>query len=61
MVKLTWSLYTWLFNNHRDILALIMFGHLELFTDEMQDEYIAWCQTEEGMSYLEGGSNYRET
>ena len=33
-----------------------MFGHVELFTEEMQKEYIAWCQTEEGKSYLKGGA-----
>jgi len=39
---------------------LIMFGHLELFTDEMQEEYLVWCQTDEGRKYLEGGSEYKE-
>ena len=33
---------------------------MELFTDEMQKDYLEWCKTEEGKSYLVGGSNYRE-
>lgn len=60
MVRLTQSLQHWLFITHADILPLIMFGHVELFTEEMQKEYLAWCQTEEGKSYLKGGSNYKE-
>ena len=35
-----------------------MFGHTELFTEEMQKEYIEWCKTDEGKQYLEGGSKY---
>lgn len=60
MVKLTQSLSQWLFENHPDKLSLIMFGHLELLTDEMYEEYIAWCQTEDGKQYLKGGSKYKE-
>lgn len=58
MVKLTQSLSQWLFDNHREILPLIMFGHTELLTDEMWNEYIAWCKTDEGRQYLKGGSKY---
>ena len=60
MVKLTQSLQQWLWVNHRDKIGLIMMGHTELMTDEMWDEYIEWCKTEEGQSYLKGGSNYKE-
>ena len=60
MVKLTQSLQQWLWVNHRDIIGLIMLGHTELLTDEMWEEYIEWCNTEEGQSYLKGGSNYKE-
>ena len=35
-----------------------MMGHLELFTEEMQEKYIVWCHTEEGRQYLQGGSKY---
>lgn len=60
MVILTQSLYTWLFKNHPKTLPLIMFGHTELLTPEMQAEYIEWCKTEEGRQYLKGGSKYDE-
>lgn len=60
MVKLTQSLSKWLFDNHRDIIPLIMLGHLELFTEEMQEQYLAWCATDDGKQYLKGGSKYKE-
>ena len=60
MVKLTQSLQQWLWVNHRGKIGLIMMGHTELMTNEMWDEYIEWCKTEEGQSYLKGGSNYKE-
>lgn len=59
MVKLTQSLSQWLFDNHRDKIALIMFGHTELLTDEMWNEYIEWCKTDEGRQHLKGGSKYK--
>lgn len=59
MVKLTQSLEKWLFDNHRNKLALIMLGHIEFMTDEMWREYIAWCKTDEGKQYLKGGSEYK--
>lgn len=59
MVMLTQSLKIWLFENHRDILPLIMFGHIELFTEEMQKEYLEWCKTDDGKQYLKGGSKYK--
>lgn len=60
MVKLTQSLATWLWRNHSDKAVLISFGHLELLTDEMYQEYVAWCQTDEGKQYLKGGSKFDE-
>lgn len=60
MVKLTQSLREWIWRNHRDKIALIMLGHVELFTEEMQAEYLAWCQTDDGKQYLKGGSKYTE-
>ena len=59
MVKLTQSLAQWLWDHHRDILSPIMFGHIELLTDEMWNEYIEWCKTDEGAQYLKGGSKYK--
>lgn len=60
MVKLTQSLQHWLWLNHKELILLIMFGHTELFTEEMQKEYLEWCQTEEGKKYLKGGSEYKD-
>lgn len=60
MVRLTQSLERWLWENHKDKIALIMFGHVELLTDEMWAEYIEWCKTDEGRKYLKGGSEYKE-
>lgn len=60
MVKLTQSLQEWLWRNHREKLTLIMFGHTELFTDEMAKDYIEWCKSEDGRQYLKGGAKYRE-
>ena len=61
MVQLTQSLEYWLWSNgYREELALICLGHTELMTEEMWEEYLKWCQTEEGKSYLKGGKNYKE-
>ena len=60
MIKLTKSLKKWLQDNHEDKIWLIMLGHIELMTEEMKEQYILWCATEEGRSYLKGGRNYEE-
>ena len=60
MVTLTQSLQRWLFINHPEKLSLILFGHVEEFTEDMQRKYLEWCRTEEGRSYLKGGANYKE-
>ena len=60
MVRLTQSLAHWLFENHPETLPLIMFGHVELLTDEMRQAYIEWCKTDDGKQYLKGGSKYKE-
>lgn len=60
MVKLTESLSQFLWRNYPKELPLIMLGHLELFTEEIQREYIEWCKTDEGRQYLKGGSKYKE-
>lgn len=60
MVKMTASLEHWLWENYRDKFALISFGHTEEFTEEMLEEYIEWCKTDEGKEYLEGGKYYHE-
>lgn len=58
MVRLTQSLRQYLWDNHREILPLVLFGHVELVTDEIWKAYIEWCKTDEGKQYLEGGSKY---
>ncbi len=60
MVKMTQSFEKWLWDHHRDKFVLVAFGHTELITDEMYEKYLEWCETEEGKSYLKGGSNYKE-
>ena len=60
MVKFTQSMSHWLWNNHSDIYGLVLLGHTELITKEMYDEYIKWCQTEDGKQYLEGGTKYKD-
>lgn len=59
MIELTQSLRHFLFTRYPKELPLVMFGHME-YVDDHWDEYIEWCETEEGRSYLKGGSNYRE-
>ena len=60
MYKLTYSLKIWLLNNHPTLLPLISFGHIELFTSDMEKQYIEWCKTDEGRRYLDGGDKYEE-
>ena len=60
MVELTQSFAHWLFEYDKELLPLVMFGHLEVITEEMLDQYLAWCQTDDGKQYLEGGSKYKE-
>lgn len=60
MPIMTQSMEVWLFTYHKDLFVPIMFGHLELFTDEMTREYLEWCETDEGRQYLKGGSKYDE-
>ena len=61
MVRLTCSLQHWLWENHKDIMGLIMLGHIELMTNDMCKEYIEWCKTEEGKRYLVGGDLYYDS
>lgn len=60
MVKLTQSFTAWCLKFHRDLYIPLMFRHIELMTQELYDEYIAWVQTDEGRQYLKGGSKYKE-
>ena len=58
MVEMTLSLRTFLWKFHKDIYSLLLFGHVEFYTKEIESEYLEWCKTDEGKSYLEGGANY---
>lgn len=49
-----------MWENHRDKYGLVLMGHTEFVTDEMWNEYIEWCKTDEGKKYLKGGSEYKE-
>lgn len=60
MIKLTLSLQIFLLKFHRDLIVPLTFGHAELFTNEIQTEYLQWCKTEEGKQYLKGGAKYKE-
>lgn len=60
MIKMTQSFRYWLFENHNDIFVLVMMGHLEYLTNDMFEQYLAWCQTDDGKQYLKGGSKYKE-
>lgn len=60
MILLTESMRVWMLKNHPDKLFLLKFGHTEIFTEEMRKDYLEWCKTDEGRSYLKGGKNYKE-
>jgi len=60
MITFTQSMQKWLFEYHPELIAPLMFGHIENFTDEHAKEYLSWCKTDEGRSYLKGGCNYIE-
>ena len=60
MVKFTQSMKQWLITYHRELFVPLMFGHIELFTKELEQEYLSWCLTDEGKQYLKGGSKYKE-
>lgn len=59
MVYITQSLQEFLIRkNMLKELTLLEFGHAELFTPELEKEYLEWVQTEEGRAYLKGGGKY---
>jgi hypothetical protein len=60
MVRMTQSFSHWLLSNYPEKYSLILFGHLELLTEEMKTEYAEWVVTDEGSSYLKGGKNYKD-
>lgn len=52
MVELTESLEAFMLIYHKDLLVPVFFGHAELLTDEIWQEYLRWCKTDEAKSYL---------
>lgn len=60
MVQMTYSLQVWLLRNYPETFVLVSFGHTYEFTEQMQQEYLAWCCTDEGKRYLVGGDKYEE-
>lgn len=49
MVKLTDSLREFLWqSDHKEMIPLLMFGHVELFTEEIQQEYAEWLAEKQG-------------
>lgn len=58
MNRMTHSFSVWCLKFHRDIYPLLMFGHNELITKEMYQEYLDWVQTDEGKQYLEDGGEH---
>lgn len=58
-VRMTESLRQYVWKFHREKYPLILLGHVELL-EEFWGDYIEWCQTPEGASYLEGGANYKD-
>lgn len=60
MYSFTPSAAKFFFDKYPQEASLFMFGHTEAITEEMCKEYIEWCQTDEGRSYLKGGANYKE-
>lgn len=52
MLKTTKSFEIFIFRYHKDILIPLSFGHIELMTDEIWDEYVCWCETDEAKPYL---------
>lgn len=53
MVTMTKSFSVWCFTYHKELYSLLMFGHTELLTRGLWEEYIEWCKTGEGMQYLD--------
>ena len=60
MIKLTQSLRHWLWENHPELITPLLFGHIEVFTEDINNAYMEWCKTEDGRQYLKGGSKYKE-
>ena len=58
MIRMTESLKQFMWKFYREEFPLVLFGHQEIVWEHW-DEYIEWCKTPEGASYLKGGENYK--
>ena len=59
MISITQSLREFLIRKRMlKELTQLSFGHVEVYTPELQKEYLEWVQTEEGQAYLKGGEKY---
>lgn len=52
MIRLTKSLEFFIIRYHKDILVPLSFGHSEVLTEEIWQEYLNWCQTDEAKPYM---------
>lgn len=52
MIRLTESLEIFLSQHYKDLIVPLSFGHSELLTDEIWQEYLSWCQTDEAKPYM---------
>jgi hypothetical protein len=43
--------FLWITDRKQEIVQLAM-GHIEVITDELQQEYLAWLQSDEYKQYL---------
>ena len=60
MVTLSKSLHHWLFKNYPDKLVYTMFGHVEVLTEDIINEYTQWLSTDEGKKWLKDDEHCEE-
>lgn len=61
MIEIAKSLQVWLCKNNKyQILSQLFFGHLEVFTPEMANEYLEWCKTDEAKPYIKSKGEENE-
>lgn len=60
MITMTKSLSAFIWKYYKDLYVPLTFGHIELLTDNIQEEYIEWCQTEEAKQYFDKEEREKE-
>ena len=53
LIRLTRSLEVFLSQHYKDLIVPLSFGHSELLTEEIWQEYLSWCQTDEAKPYMD--------